>query len=117
MNIKPDRSGGPLPLSGNNGTQNPSPKSPFSLPQPPGTGAGKDQVQRKAFDAIADRFSRADLNNPAQTESLIHAAVEELVRQECSHLPAQDRAAVAGRMQTDPLLRDRILQYFGKILQ
>ena len=86
-------------LPGARGTPNPS-QSP--TPEP--------------FGRVASQFENADLMNPDKRERMIRIAVDGLLAQEFKQLSLIQRRRLAAWMRNDPLVRERLVRAFEKIL-
>jgi hypothetical protein len=68
------------------------------------------------FARVASQFRKADLMNPDKLERMIRIAVDGLVAQEFKQLSLTQRRRLAAWMRSDPLVRERLIKAFEKIL-
>jgi hypothetical protein len=114
MEIKPPGSGGPLPPVSDT---NPSIKrfSNVSRPAPSGT-----TQAGPALKAVTAEFRKADLQDPAKVDQMLSRCAGELLE---SVLPRVDaKISPAGTadlkdwLQSDPVLRGKLLNYLERVL-
>jgi hypothetical protein len=68
------------------------------------------------FAQVASRFERADLSNPDKLACMVSSAVHLLLAQEFKGLPPAQRRRLAAWMNKDPLIRERMVKAFEKLL-
>jgi hypothetical protein len=114
MEIKPPRSGEPLPPVSDN-TQSVKRFSNASRP----TSAGATQ-SGPSLKAVTAEFRKADLQDPAKVDQILSRCAGELLE---SVMPNADvkispkgTAELTDWLQSDPLLRGKLLNYLERVL-
>jgi hypothetical protein len=116
MDIRPERKSDSLPLDEAFDSTSKANGKRFEIPRQPNA-SEEDKLSRAAgFQSVAASFRKADLQNAARVDEMVNKAVDELLTNEFPELPSSDRQAMASWMRSDPIVRQRILEYFERTL-
>ena len=72
--------------------------------------------QSATFRSIATKYRKADLNNSARLNELISDTVNQLIENEFPDLKTSDSHVVGDWLRKDPLLQERIIRCFERML-
>jgi hypothetical protein len=114
MEIKPTGPGGPLPPVSNNDQA----VKKFTKAARPEAVVGAEKGQ--AFKSITAEFHKADLQDPAKVDQMISRCSGELLQSALGRTGGKvspaDSANLTEFLQSDPVIRGKLLNYLERVL-
>jgi hypothetical protein len=116
MDIRPERKSDSLPLNQPFDFTRKATGKRFEITRQANASEEKELSRTAGFQSVAADFRKADLKNPVRVEEMVNSAVDHLITNEFPELSSSDDQAIAAWMRSDPIARQRILEYFERTL-